>query len=77
MILGYTINTGAIMLLALTGRWEAAAVLLVAEQAGCATSFLSNVSMALLEMMLWRIGIGIQESIMKALIVALVPTDAG
>lgn len=32
--LGYIINTGAIPLLALTGRWETAAVLLVAERAG-------------------------------------------
>ncbi|MEB3213829.1 MAG: MFS transporter [Leptolyngbyaceae bacterium] len=32
--LGYIINTGAIPLLALTGRWETAAALLVAERAG-------------------------------------------
>lgn len=33
-ILGYLINTGAIPLLALTERWETAAILLVAERAG-------------------------------------------
>ena len=33
-ILGYVINTGAIPLLALTGRWETAAALLIAERAG-------------------------------------------
>ncbi len=33
---GYILNTGAIPLLALTGRWETAAALLIAERAGLA-----------------------------------------
>lgn len=57
---GYALNMLAVPLLALAGRWETAAGLIVAERLGIA---------------LWGIGMGVQESVVRAAIASMIPAD--
>jgi MFS-type transporter involved in bile tolerance (Atg22 family) len=93
---GYALNLFAVPLLALAGRWELAALLMLLERMGKAIHtpardamlshavavaaaffaplvFLGDFNLALLGMALWGVGMGAQESIIKAALADLVP----